>query len=364
MNEKFINFELYFMKSLLSNGHEKSKRCDMNNQPLVAPYSIGLCYSYLINFAQSDHITAKAMRLMKCEKGISFQDYLHGIKDIRGIIEASQQSLKTANMIFTNMPLSFTEMFGIEFSPSIVEMDYLDSPSSIINKAVKSKTNGRISRFMNPMMKFSQRNWGMSSVSIFENRWRHEFDGTFLRTFHSFDGKIKAPMMQMKARNIYFYQDKNAFAVKLPFKDSHYSFIGIMPNKKGRKHFGNLLMNMDYSQFTNLVNSGKKKKMNVIIPKFSVSTSSFNLFKNAEELGFGKKLLFKNLSFFCQKCSFCINEKGTIPEKGDNSMAFGKKIKVDRFSFNRPFLYMIVHNDLDVIILSGAVTMGNEEYSE
>ncbi|OHT16098.1 hypothetical protein TRFO_13413 [Tritrichomonas foetus] len=353
MEASFGSFEFDLIRSFFIDSEKKSS----SPQPLLSPYSVGLCLSYLSNIVQSDKSRREIWKSLYTEIGTPFPFFAEGIKKIQNSVEMNCPSLTTANLIFTSMSPSLLEENEQSFVPQVVNFSIFDTPSSVINKTVKARTNGRISRIMNPMMRMLQGNMAMTSVAVFESLWLHKFDGIYDHKFHGFKSSKVVPMMQM-TKAIDFCEDKSCFAIDLPFKEGNVSFMAVMAKKKGEKQFYRLLKKFDYSKFTNLIKSKNKKNMNVIIPQFTIETDSFNLIPKLEKLGIHSKLILgsnANLAHFRQKCVFCINEKGSVPEV---STAYVRcpKIRTDRFSFNRPFLFFIVNHDKNIVLFSGVMT--------
>ena len=371
MENSFLHFEFDLFRIIYADKITKHSV----PHPIISPYSIGICLSYLSNLVQSDTARLEIKKALHYNSH-DYSIFLSAIKEFESRVDHSTTSdvFKTANIIFTDIDTSNMSENQVGILPEIMNYSILDSTSSTINKAVKSKTSGRISKLVNPMTKPSHNSIVMSSISLFEGLWKQPFNSYFHHSFHGFDKRYSIPMLQMNSAEVLYTEDKTCFAISIPFLKYDFSFVAILPRKKSFKKFVKFLKEFNEKKFLQIMDSLQPKTMNVIIPKFKIETSSFDLMNYVHEFGINHKLVMphnRNFSQFCQKCVFELNEFGTVPltevhnTESQNMSIICEKLKSDKTSFKRPFVYFLVKNNPKVVLLSGTFTKPTtEEYSD
>lgn len=366
MEQSFLKFEFDVFKQFFNQQIYERKQTYL----LVSPYSIGICFSYISNLVNSDQTRHKIRNILHYDNEIEFSQFMEQMKSLESSVENenNQDVLKTANILFTDIPSTDLSEHEIGYLPDIVNFSLMSSTSSMINRTVKNRTGGRISRLTNPFINHSRSSFVMSSISLFECEWDCHYKSKFIienHTFHGFGSSMNVPMLCLRNESVLFSYDKTCTAINLPFSKEGFSLFIIMPKKKSLKSFKKMISTLNQEKFLYLLNSTKSTKMDLIIPKFSIETDPFNLISFMNDFGIDNNLVFaseRQMSQFYQKCSFSLNEYGAIPVFSHDSTSSNcymkeKKTKLMKSSFNRPFAFFIVKRNPDIVLLSGAITM-------
>lgn len=366
MNDFFLKFEF----DIIHLFHNQYFYNIQQKELLVSPYSIGICLSYIANLVNSDKIRHDIIKSFHCNDNTQFSQFMERVKSIESQVETeyNQDILKTANILFTDISLNDLSEHEIGYLPDIVNFSIMCSTSSMINRTVKKRTSGRISGLINPFINCSRSSFVMSSISLFECEWDSYYKKRFTianRTFHGFESKKIVPMIQLNSEEVLFSCDKTCFAIDLPFSKDKFSLFAIMPKKKSFRAFNKMINGLNQKKFSYLLNSTKLTRMNVIIPKFTIETDSFNIINLMERMGIENDLVFtsdRHMHQLCQKCCFSLTENGAIPIIEHNleesySASKNKKVKSGKYSFKRPFIFFVVRHNPDIILLSGIIAM-------
>lgn len=366
MEESFLKFEFDIFKHFLDQHVSKKTQA----QVLLSPYSIGICLSYISNLVNSDQTRHEIRKVLHCDNELKCSQFMTQIKSLESSVEneENQDILKTANILFTDIPSTELSEHEIGFLPDIVNFSIMCSTSSMINRTVKNRTNGRISRLTNPLINHSRSSFVMSSISLFECEWAEQYKSKFTvenHTFHGFNSSLVVPMLRLKDESVLFSFDKNCYSIELPFSKEEFSFFAMIPKKKSFKSFKKMIDSLNHEKFSYLLNSSKLTKTDLIIPKFTIETDPFNLITLMDDLNISHNLAFvseRQMSQFYQKCTFSFNEIGSIPDFSQDlvdsaCLAKEKKTKSLKNSFNRPFAFFIIKHNPDIILLSGIISL-------
>lgn len=372
MEESFLKFEFDVFKRL--NRKEKSS--------LVSPYSIGICFSYLSNLVKDENTRNEIQKVLHCDKKKKYNEIIEEMRNLESSIENeyNKDNIKTANILFTDKMNDEIEVLEEEYLPNIVNLTLINSRSSTINKTVKERTGGRISRIMNPIINYSMSSFFMTSVSHFESGWSNnvkEHLGECKQIFQGFHEKNEVEMVIIEGTEINLYKDKKLRMIEIPFSNEEFSFMMIKTKKKSARSFYKMIEKMNFEQFSKIQENKKKKNIQIIFPKFDIETDTFNINDYLREIGIKHKIEINtncHMNQIIQKCSISINCEGCInviketrdeyktkhdSNKGHKSKKTKKtkKSKKESMIFNRPFIFFIVKHKPNIIIHSGVMLM-------
>ncbi len=245
-------------------------------------------------------------------------------------------------------------------------IDMKAEDADIINKWVADKTENMIKKIVDEK--------DISSLDLraiiinalmFNGEWTEKIEGPNRKEdFTKFSGdKYKAEMMISSERT--YYENKYATAFEKTYgDDKEYSFIGILPKKKGKFKMADL-------ELESLINSKTNEyKVDITLPRFESDWNKnlndmlrnnginqiFNFKTNALPNLFEKSIESMYISDVIQSCNIKVDNNGTkaaavtVAYVKCTSMAFVKRKTVE---LNRPFAYMIVDNKTKDILFIG-----------
>lgn len=231
-----------------------------------------------------------------------------------------------------------------------------------LNKWVCEKTNGMIEDIATSDMQDML--VGLINAVIFDSKWETHYDewdvhdGYFYNTPFS-----KQEVKMLTSTEKIYLEDANYIGFAKPYRNG-YSFVGLLPKKKGEKHLENVVGKVDfYKLLTNL----SYEEVFVSFPEFSVEFNE-NLNSICKELGI--KTIFNDDAGFSEmasedlmvesiihKAKIEVNKAGTRASAVTCMLvvAGGADIKYREVILNRPFVYAIVNNSNYLPVFAGVV---------
>lgn len=214
----------------------------------------------------------------------------------------------------------------------------------------------------------------LANALLFEGKWTNAFqaEDTYKRTFTKIDGVKEDVDMMSATENIYYENDYAVGFEKTYGNDARYSFIAILPKKKGEFK----LSNLNLPKF--LKTKTTKYPVQIVMPKFSYSWDDelTNTLKNTNV-----KIIFdesKNplgnlvespypvyASDVFQACKITVDEEGTkaaavttmIVKNASAIVQSNRKEVV----LDRPFGYIIMDNRTNEVLFMGKVIEPGEK---
>lgn len=401
-HKDFFAFEL----SLFRNSYQ--------DVPVMSPYSTGVCLSYLANLVQTEETRNNIIKLLHSSPK-KYPLYFETVLNMINLFEDKYRAtIMTANILFTKerqsssfialSPANRQTMLNFDRAnqivPEVVGLDnILDSASTIINRTIRKKTNGRIKNLMNPLMNGSHHVVAMSSILCYENELMTPFDHQSFHQFHGFKNSkhcnLRSYTIDFSSKDnnsqssstysssssmikpikgeankllmlTMFHQDIKVSAgykmkmIQLDFKNDDTSFFAILPNKKGLKSFEKMVKSLNYKRFHHLLQKQKTKRIDLLIPQINMETDSLNCYDQIQKMGFPDRSMTlesgEQLLHFRQKCIFSLNKKGTKVGNIDTNTEKKINLKNPKLEFNRPFIFFVIKKDPEVILLSGSFT--------
>ena len=329
-------------------------------EPLISPYSIQICLAQIVNMIVSYIDRNNVIKVLRCKSG-NFFNYNKILLENMKTIERCK-SINTANIIFTTNDGSSYHRLKKSNKSMALQVESLNSLMksipSMINRIVKNKTNGRIKELMNPMMKLSSNKVAISSVINFEARFKFPFDNHSIHKFYGFNETREMLMLVSEKREVAYSKGFGMVMIDLPFEDDKTSLIIIKPHKRGESQFKKMIQNLNKTSFQRLMNKRKVSKFDILLPELNIETDSCNCFDELSAIGLKKKEFVletqDKLNHFRQKCTFCLNKYGSIPEDNDFIPEKKRKAKFPKLTFNRPFIYFVYNKKPQTILLSGS----------
>lgn len=198
------------------------------------------------------------------------QEYLKSAPQISVASEAFiQQSLKLKET-YKNQAKQY---FGTESHLVNFKQDP-EAARQYVNKWVSDQTRDKIQELFGKGSIDGSTRLVLASAVYFEAEWESKFDSgfTYNGTFHISEDRT-VPLRMMSHEHAYFpyYKADSYQALQLPYKDSNFSMLILLPDKKnGLSELEKQLPNIDLQD---LLSKLKESTVNVDIPKFTFDKS-------------------------------------------------------------------------------------------
>ena len=232
-----------------------------------------------------------------------------------------------------------------------------------INNKIKEQTNNKVKYIVNEDEINTNGLYQINTFN-FESIWEENFSKEYIwdNEFITFDNHIEIVEMLYEKQDFYL-ENKKAYGFIKDFKDSKYSFIGILPKEEGNftlssLNIESLLKNKVYNNTT------------ISIPKFTIqyNTNLTNLYNEIGIENTNNTLELEHLSeqvtlnYMVSKISITIDEKGTNDGNIRSTQLETKDIDDEskQIYLNRPFAFLIIDNETNNVLLIGKVTNPNK----
>ncbi|KAI8118997.1 Serine protease inhibitor 42Dd [Lucilia cuprina] len=275
-------------------------------------------------------------------------------------------NMRLANNIYINENLEFKQKFKDvaqrNFESNIEKADfhppYNKRTAERINKAMETKTNGKITDILAPQQLNDLTEGVIVNGITFSAPWQKAFrlDKTSKRSFSSGRQSFKVDTM-WTLNNFQYGEVSNldAKVVELPYQNSDFSMVVILPNRKDGLR--DLLQNLKGKNLVAILDDSlSTQKVEIYLPKFS-ATFGVNLEEPFKKLGvttmFTRQGDFGNMyrmfvSHYINsanhKAYVEVSEAGTEQplESGGLKNIFSRTKK---FEADHPFVFCIKHKD-------------------
>lgn len=305
------------------------------------------------------------------------KDYANLIKINK--ISKSKLSLYNANSLWIQNELSLNKNFLTinkqYFSSSLHFTDFINESElsrSKINKWVEDNTNKKIKDLIQANTIDNSTRLVLVNALYFKGAWHNKFDKEKNTTENFQVGKnefIKATFMN-RSINSWYYEDKVAQIVDIPYSDENISLMIIMPKsyKKAKKFEKKL----NYEYYINYIQNKERKQIDLSLPKFSIE-SDYDLNKTLHEMGikdaFSNKADFSGItdqeklliSNVIHKANINVDEEGTEATAATAvimAKMFFMRAEV-KININKPFIYILRNNTDNCIYFMGKIKNPN-----
>jgi serpin B len=303
--------------------------------------------------------------LANAEVNESYQDLMHQLIHLDDKVEFS-----IANSIWYKLGYNVLEEFittnQTYFDARVSELDFSDPAAvDIINDWIELKTNDRIQ----DMLDFIPSDAVMYLINAiyFNAKWKYQFEKseTYEGKFHLEDGTT-CPASYMKLKGGLAYTVTEDFsAVELPYGDSSFSMVVILPEQG--KTPGDLVGKMDADQWSTWLGTSSMTNIQIELPKFKYG---FKDLLNDPLINLGLGVAFSGAADFSRitpggglyisrvihQTFIDVQEEGT--EAAAATIVEILETSVPQtliFRADRPFLYVIKENSTGAILFMGKV---------
>ena len=252
------------------------------------------------------------------------------------------------------------------FDAAVRELDFSDPKSvDIINDWIADKTNDKIQDMLDYIP--SDAYMYLVNAIYFKATWKYEFDkdNTYSGTFYKEDETTsQADFMKIKG-NFYYTLHTGYSAVELPYGDSAFSMVALLPAEGSS--VSELIAMLDRDAWNTRHTYSSPQEVQVELPKFKYE---FKTLMNDHLKNLGLGVAFDGgadfsriteetdlyISRVIHQTCIDVNEEGTeaaaatIVEMRETSAGEPLTIR-----FNKPFLYIIKENSTGAIMFMGKV---------
>jgi serpin B len=282
--------------------------------------------------------------------------------------------LKIANKIYTmtgyEAKPEFNEIATKQFHSEAQSLNFADAGSSAntINSWVEDKTNQKIKDLIKPSSLSADTRMVLVNAIYFKGFWENKFnkDNTQKKPFYlNEEDHVDVDMMSTKAKFAYGrFEDLDATAIDMPYKDSDLSMLVILPNS--RTGLKSLEAKLSDINILDLTKNMYKQDVIVNMPKFKIEFSiKLNdvLKKMGMESMFSRNADFSNLltspeplqvSEVIHKAFIDVDEEGAEAAAATAGAVSGRIAKSHfDLDINHPFFFAII--DHSSVAFSGRV---------
>ncbi|XP_059615898.1 serine protease inhibitor 42Dd-like isoform X3 [Phlebotomus argentipes] len=344
---------------------------------IISPFSVQSAVSLALMGATGD-----TAREMATTMGYASADKNAIADNFASLLTTYKDSplLKIANKVYVmnkyHVKAQFNELATKKFNSEAQSLDFADNVNSAktINTWVEDKTNNKIKDLVPSDALNSDTRLVLVNAIYFKGLWENKFkpeNTKKLPFWTTKDNSVDVDMMNTKADFKYgVFDDLDAVALEMPYKDSDLSMLIILPNQRdGLPNLEKALSGKDLSEITSQM---YKTEVIVHLPKFKIEydielnkvlskMGMARMFSDAAEFG---DLLEEadplKVSKVLHKAFIEVNEEGAEAAAATAFiMKFGSApgpVRKLRFTVDHPFFFVIRSEGWDTSIFSGSVS--------
>ncbi|NXS51899.1 A1AT protein, partial [Brachypteracias leptosomus] len=346
-----------------------------NNNIFFSPLSISTAFSML-------SLGARSNTLNQLHKGLAFnmteikeqeihEGFQHALRLLNDPHREVQMSM--GNALFIDDRLQILQKFLDDvtnfYNSEAISSNFQNPPEATkeINKYIETKTHGKIVDLFDSLDKGTV--MVLVNYIFFKGYWENPFNSLSTRDDDFFlDGEnsVKVKMMhQSKPFNIHRDEKLSCWVVEIPYK-GNVTALFVLPDEGTMKQVEDALLKETVS---NWIQSFKKRKIYLDLPKFSVSGSYDvkNIFEKmgvtevfsdqADLSGVAEKTLLK-VSRAIHKAVVDVSENGTEAAAAtavEMVLLSAQIPPPPHIKFNKPFLMMIIDKTTDSMLFFGKI---------
>ncbi|CAH1103652.1 unnamed protein product [Psylliodes chrysocephalus] len=280
--------------------------------------------------------------------------------------------LESHNAIFTSNKQrlldSYKKIIMQYYNADFKSLDFSNPQyaASVINQWASDSTHGNINEVISSQMISPETYVIISNALYFKGKWKTSFDerSTAPKCFHiPSKGCTQVQMMHISNNFNYNYINTlRAYVVEIPYQDK-FSMLLILPSSD--TNVRSIIRDLPHHRLTSILNNLTKSEIVLEIPKFSFEYSVdlveylkqlkirdvFGPKANLSKIIQGNNALVNNL---LHKTKIEVDEHGTVAAASTSAMIIPLMQPVT-VSADRPFVFMIYHQETKNIIFEGIV---------
>ncbi|KAL7017863.1 hypothetical protein ACKWTF_010549 [Chironomus riparius] len=329
---------------------------------IISPASIQSAVTLaMFGATEGSDTRTQMMQGMKYPEQFSANSIADSYKTFNENVEKTN-GLKIANKVYVmenySVKPSFQEVATKSFKSEAQSLNFAANTEAAksINGWVEDHTNNKIKDLISPDSLNADTRMVLVNAIYFKGFWQHQFDKkqTFKAPFFLNDvDSVDVDFMRIKKHfNYGVFDELDATALELPYKDSDITMMIILPNKRGG--LAALEKNLNKVDFSEMSNRMYSQEVNVEIPKFKIEFD-IKLNEPLKKMGmtkmFSNEAEFNNLleqpedlkvSEVVHKAFIEVNEEGAeaAAATGKILMKFFNNFFVFFFAFSPIFLFL------------------------
>jgi serpin B len=340
-----------------------------NNQNLIiSPLSVSFAIGMTSNGANGQTLT-DIRKTMEFDAFTEDQvnSYYHNL--ITNLPDLDPNTtLKIANSIwyadnFTPLP-AFLKTNTDFYNAEVKALDFSNKTASAntINSWVNAQTNNKIPKIIDQIADGAR--MYLINAIYFKSTWKTRFDAakTYKAPFRLADNStVQADFMTNNGIDLKSAYDNGTNVVELPYSNSKYSMVIIMPDKDVKT----FALSLDSTKWNFLMGNLTATKSDITIPKFKFS---YNITLNDILKSLGMSIAFSDLADFSRinavgglaiselkhKAYIDVNEDGTEAAAVTSVGIVNTSAPVTNI-FNKPFIFAIREMKTGLILFEGIV---------
>jgi len=230
-----------------------------------------------------------------------------------------------------------------------------------INSWFSRNTSGRVSNLLDSV--HAKTSLLIADATTFDGKWKDAFDPqeTSRRPFVGLDGSETEFPLMSKTADFKYCQTKDFQYLEAPYSDDRFSLVVVLPNDY--ESYAEIERALTPAQLLDCRQKAKSVLVDFSFPKFTIERS-VNLVKTLQSSGvvdaFGLDADFSrfagdvNLTVDQAKQGlfFAVDEAGTTAAAATVATVVPKAAPT-QFSADRPFFYLIRHNETGIVLFAG-----------
>ncbi|KAH9511014.1 Leukocyte elastase [Dermatophagoides farinae] len=293
-------------------------------------------------------------------------------KDLQVFIQANQNVLNNANMLYSNKNLqmkdTYVDLLIKKFMAVAKQLDFHDTNAALaeINGAVKKATKDMIPTLLDQIDPETRAI--LINAIHFKGLWKYPFnkEATFDSDFRKSDGTVIKVKMMSQKKNFAYYQceDTGLKALAIPYTAGSISMVILLP-AEGKTIESVLETMQNDNNLSQILNKMDTLDVQLMMPKFRIESTHHliphlvrldvkSIFTNEADLSsISSEKLF--VSDVIQKAVIEVNEEGTEAAAATAIMMMRCCVMLDEifFTVDRPFVYMLISDDRKHVLFTG-----------
>lgn len=353
---------------------EKLNDTNKESNIFISPLSVSMALGMTMN-------GAKGTTLNEMENTLGFtglsQDEINQTYNnlMQALTNADPNvTMQIANSIWYKNTFSVEQKFKDVnknyFNAAVQELDF-SNPSSVntINNWVSQNTNGKITGIISQIP--SNAVMYLINAIYFNGNWKYQFDSTSTvdKPFYLSNGNTVTRKFMREGGNFNYFSNSLVQAIDLPYGDSTFSMMVILPNQG--QDINSIVGQLNMQTLDDWINQMCIAECNVTLPKFKIECE-YSL--SNQLIAMGMKTAFSASADFTgiskngglyisevkHKTYINVNEQGTeaaaVTLVGVVTVVVGGGGHIPiEFNVNRPFLFVIKENSSNTILFAGKI---------
>ena len=243
--------------------------------------------------------------------------------------------------------------------------DFIYNPDlarKTINNWVSKKTNNKITNLLKPTHITNSTRLVLVNAMYFKGSWNKKFQekNNTEENFQIAKREYEKKTFMNTSINSWYYEDKYAQIIDIPYTDRNYSLMIILPKKY--RNLRKIEKRLSYDYYENYITNKVRKKIILSLPKFDLE-SYFDLNKTLQSMGindaFKSSADFSGITETEQLYISNVLHKAKIIVQEDGTAVVMRKtsalIESVNFKANRSFIYILRNNKNNCIYFMGKV---------